>query len=82
MEHTLGMKCLKLLKLSKADLPHYKANTHKCTQDKLINQFSTELEKSEANNILQGSIKRYDEDTYGEIHCSDNKEMFCLQIRS
>jgi len=57
------MKRLKLL--SKADLPQYRANVHKWVSDKLINHFSVELEKSEAVNILQGSIKRRDVDTLG-----------------
>lgn len=64
MGHTLGEKCLKLLKLNKDDLSQCRANTHKWAPDKLINCFSTELEKSEVVNILQGTIKRCDVDTY------------------
>lgn len=68
MGHTLGIRCLKLLKLSKADSSQCRANINKGAPAKLTNHFSNELPKSEAVNILQGSMKRFIADTLSEAH--------------
>lgn len=68
MGHTLGIRCLKLLKLSKADFSQCRANINKWAPVKLTDHFSNELQKSERVSILQGSMKRFIADTLSEVH--------------
>lgn len=82
MRHTLGIRCLKLLKLSKADFSQCRANTNKWAPVQLTDRFSNELQKSEAVNILQGRMMRFIADTLSEVHitkkCSVYKETYRL----